>query len=421
VTTGSADSVSDVRMRGFARRTPVAEAVAWLDRQGSRLAEERVPLAEAATRVLARDVVSPVDIPPFVRAMMDGFAVRGADTLGASPYNRLELEIVGESNPGRPFAGTVGPAQAVGIATGAPLPPGADAVLPVEVVQIEPCRVLAQGEVSPGKHLGLVGEDVTAGTCVLSAGRVLRPQDVGVLASIGLPEVWVVRRPRVRIVVTGNELLPAGSRPEGCRIVDSNGPMLAALVARDGGLPEPSGIVPDEPQAVLAAMRPPAGALVDAIVVSGGSSVGQVDHAAALVARHGQLPIHGLAMRPSSPTGMGLLDGRLVFLLPGNPVSCLAAYDFFAGRAIRVLGGRSAAWPYRRIKAPLVRKIVSAIGRVDYLRVRLVEGRVEPLAVGGASQLSSTTRADGFVVVPQDSEGYPPDTEIEVHLYDVYP
>jgi molybdopterin molybdotransferase len=146
--------------------------------------------------------------------------------------------------------------------------------------------------------------------------------------------------------------------------------------------------------------------------------VGQEDHAPALVIRYGQLPIHGIAMRPSSPTGMGLMEGRLVFLFPGNPVSCLAAYDFFAGRAIRLLGGRSPEWPYRRVRAPLARKIVSAVGRVDYLRVRLLGGPVEPLAIGGASLLSSTTRADGFVVVPQDSEGYPPGTEIEVQLYD---
>jgi molybdopterin molybdotransferase len=172
--------------------------------------------------------------------------------------------------------------------------------------------------------------------------------------------------------------------------------------------------VPDDPEALLAAIR----AAADVVLVSGGSSVGQEDHAPSLLVRHGQLPIHGIAMRPSSPTGMGLLDRRLVFLLPGNPVSCLTAYDFFAGRAIRLLGGRSSAWPYRRITAPLARKIVSAIGRLDYLRVRLVDGRVEPLAIGGASILSSTTRADGFVLVPDDSEGYPPGTEVEVFLYD---
>jgi molybdopterin molybdotransferase len=409
----------DVRMRGFARRSTVAETLAWLDGQTRPLPEQTVPLAEAAGRVLARDVVSLTDVPHFVRAMMDGLAVRAADTLGASPYNRLALEGIGESLPGRPFAGHVGPAQAVRIMTGAPLPDGADSVLPAELTEkaTELGRALAVGEVSPEKHIGRVGEDIAAGSVVLRAGRVLRPQDVGVLSSIGMAQVPVIRRPRVRIVVTGDELLPAGSPPLAgtCKIPDSNGPMLVALVARDGGLPEHPGIVPDRPEAILEAMRTEA----DAVIVSGGSSVGAEDHAPALLAREGRLAVHGIAMRPSSPTGMGLLDGRLVFLLPGNPVSCLAAYDFFAGRAVRVLGGRSAEWPYGRVRAPLARKVTSVVGRLDYLRVRLVEGRVEPLSVGGASLLSSTSRADGFVVIPPDSEGYPPGAEVDVYLYDV--
>jgi len=400
-------------MRGFARRTTVADALAWLEGHVARLAEENVPLAEAAGRVLARDVKSRVNVPGFDRSMMDGFALRAGDTLGASPYNRLSLEVVGESTPGRPFTGRVGPSQAVRIMTGAPLPDGADAVLPVEHVEIRQEHILALGEVSPGKHVGRMGEDIAAGSVVLSAGRVLRPQDIGLLASIGCGRPAVVRRPRVQIVVTGNELLPAGWQPEADKIVDSNGPMLAALVARDGGLATSPGIVPDEPEAILQAMRSAA----DVVLISGGSSVGQEDHAPALLATHGKLPIHGIAMRPSSPTGMGLLDGRPVFLLPGNPVSCLCAYDFFAGPAIRSLGGRSKDWPYRRIKGPLARKIVSTVGRLDYMRVRLVEGRVEPLAISGASVLSSTTRADGFTLVPPDSEGFPPGTNVEVFLY----
>ena len=155
----------------------------------------------------------------------------------------------------------------------------------------------------------------------------------------------------------------------------------------------------------------------DVIIVSGGSSVGIEDLAPTLLARHGELAIHGIAMRPSSPTGLGRLGHRLVFLLPGNPVSCLCAYDFFAGRAIRALGGRTKAWPYRPMRARLARKISSPIGRLDYARVQLVDGAVEPLAVGGASVLSSTTRADGFVIVPDDSEGFAPGTEVEVWLY----
>jgi molybdopterin molybdotransferase len=136
-----------------------------------------------------------------------------------------------------------------------------------------------------------------------------------------------------------------------------------------------------------------------------------------LVATHGELAIHGIAMRPSSPTGMGTLGSRLVFLLPGNPVSALCAYDFFAGRAIRALGGRDTQWPYRAVRGTLTRKISSPIGRLDYARVRFQDGHVEPLSVAGASLLSSTTRADGFVIIEQDSEGYAAGSEVEVWLY----
>ncbi len=235
------------------------------------------------------------------------------------------------------------------------------------------------------------------------------------LVSIGVPAVHVISQPRVRVVVTGNELLPAGSRPHGVRIVDSNSPMLAALVHRDGGVLHGSGIVPDDPQQIRAAMA----ADVHVVLVSGGSSVGQEDHAPRLVAEEGQLIFHGIAMRPSSPAGLGRVGERLVLLLPGNPVSCLCAYDFFAGPAIRLLGGRRWAWPYPSCRKQLRRKLVSTVGRVDYARVRLIDDEVEPLAIGGASVLSSTTRADGFVVVGEDSEGYAEGTEVEVFLYDL--
>jgi molybdopterin molybdotransferase len=293
------------------------------------------------------------------------------------------------------------------------LPAGADAVLPAEHAHADGSRVLAVGEVSPGKHVGRLGEDVRAGEIVLRAGRALRPQDIGILSSLGCGRATVVRRPRVRIVVTGDELLPMGTPPTGYRITDANGPMLAALVERDGGVAVVPGIVRDDREAILAAMR----ADGDIVLVAGGSSVGEEDHAPTLLAENGELAVHGIAMRPSSPTGMGRLDGRLVFLLPGNPVSCLCAYDFFAGRAIRTLGGRSRDLPYRRVPARLSRKLVSVVGRVDYARVNLCGIEAAPLAIGGASVLSSVTRADGFVIVPANSEGYPEGAEVEVYLY----
>ena len=404
----------DVRMRGFARRDTVEAALAWLDAQALRLDSEVVSLQGASGRVLATSIVSDVDVPGFDRAAMDGYAVVADSTEGASAYNPLLLDVIGDSLPGRPFGRAACAGQAVRIMTGAPMPAGADAVLPAEWADaVDDRHMRALDAVSPGKHVGTRGEDITRATKLFEAGRVLRPQDLGVLSSVGVAEVPVVRRPRVRLVVTGNELLPAGSRPHGHHIADANGPMLTALVERDGGVVDFPGLVPDEPGAILDALR----AEADVVIVSGGSSVGIEDHAPALVAAHGDLAIHGIAMRPSSPTGLGRLGHRLVFLLPGNPVSCLCAYDFFAGRAIRALGGRARTWPYRSIVAPLARKISSSIGRLDYARVRVVDGVVEPLAIGGASVLSSTTRADGFVLVSADSEGYAPGATVEVWLY----
>lgn len=405
----------DVRMRGFDRRCTVEKARDWLDAQLAPLDSEQVGLAIASGRVLSQPIVSPVDVPAFERAMMDGYAVRADDTSGASSYNPRPLNTVGLSLPGRAFAGSVGPGQAARIMTGAPLPPGANAVLPAELAEATGQSVNAVGEVSPGKHVGHCGEDVATGATVLPAGRRLRPQDLGLLSSIGCSEVMVVRRPRVALVITGDELLPAGSTPRAHQIADANGPMLTALAQRDGAVVSVASLTPDDPQAIRQAMEADA----DVIVVSGGSSVGQEDHAPLILAAHGELAIHGIAMRPSSPAGMGKLGQRLVFLAPGNPVSCLCAYDFFAGRAIRVLGGRSAQWPYPSVRATLARKLTSAVGRLDYARVRWSQGNVEPLAIGGASVLSSTTRADGFVLVPADSEGYPAGAEIEVWLYDL--
>jgi len=293
------------------------------------------------------------------------------------------------------------------------MPRGCDAVLPAEFVDGAGSQVSALAAVSPEKNVGRCGEDVARGTTVLQRGRRLRPQDLGVLSSIGVAQVRAVRRPRVRLIVTGNELLPAGTPPAGYSIADANGPMLTALAERDGAVVERPQPVADDPDALLAALNADA----DIAIVSGGSSVGAEDFAPMLLSRHGELWVHGIAMRPSSPTGFGRLGRRLVFLLPGNPVSCLCAYDFFAGRAVRALGGRDKSWPYRPVVATLDRKISSQVGRLDYARVRLNDGRVEPLAIGGASVLSSTTRADGFVVVPEDSEGYAAGADVTVWLY----
>ena len=407
--------MADVRMHGFRQRSEVSAVLTWIDRHASRLGDETVPLDEAVDRILAADAIAPLDVPAFDRAAMDGYALRGAATAGASEYNPLAFPVLGQALPGQPFAGLVRPDAAVRIMTGAPMPEGLDAVLPAEYASEKAGQVEIAQPVAPGQHVGRRGEDLQAGAAALKSGRRLRAQDVGVLASLGLAQVAVVRRPAVRILVTGNEVIPPGMPKSDYQIYDANSPMLRALVARDGGRVERHARLGDDPAKIRAALLAPG---ADVILVSGGSSVGAEDHAPRLLAEAGELAIHGVAMRPSSPAGVGRIGEVLVFLLPGNPVSCLCAYDFFAGRAIRLRGGRKAGWPHATRTGVVARKIVSAIGRVDYCRVRLVDGRVEPIATSGAAILSSTTRADGFVIVPAESEGYGPDAEVTVYLYE---
>ncbi len=404
----------DVRMRGFAQRMDVEEVERLLRGHGSVLPSESVELADLVGRVLTGPVEARVDVPSFDRSAMDGYAVRGEDTFGASDYGPLTLQIVGEAYPGRPFDGRVGPGEAVRIMTGAPLPAGADAVVMAEVCTEADAHVEVRDAVSPRKHVGAVGEDIRSGDLVLRAGRRLRAQDAGLLASIGVARVGCVRRPRVRLVITGDELLPPGSQPKGAQIIDSNSPMLRALVERDGGVEAGCELLPDRPESIRAALE--AGG-ADVVLVSGGSSVGQEDHAPRLVAELGTLDFHGVSMRPSSPAGGGRIGEHAVFLLPGNPVSCLCAYEFFAGPTIRALGGRSRRWPHVRVRLPLARKISSQVGRTDYVRVGIEAGRAVPLATSGASILSSTVRADGVVLVARDLEGMPEGAEVEVLLY----
>jgi molybdopterin molybdotransferase len=404
-------------MRGFAERTDVEEVERFLAERVAALGAEPAPLVACAGRVLAEDVVASVDVPGFARAAMDGYAVRGEDTFGASAYEPIELRIVGEALPGRPARARVEKGCAARIMTGAPLPEGADAVAMAEIATEYRDRVALADAVSPGKHVGALGEDIRRGDRVLARGRRLRPQDAGLLASIGVAHPLCVRRPRVRLVVTGDELLPAGSVPSPPLIVDSNSVMLRALVARDGGECLPFEILPDRVERIREALVAPA----DAILVSGGSSVGTEDFAPRLVAELGHLDFHGVSMRPSSPAGIGRVGSAWVFLLPGNPVSCLCAYEFFAGPTIRALGGRTRAWPHRSVRLPLARKIASAVGRTDYVRVAIEAGAAVPIATSGASILSSTVRAAGFVIVPRALEGMPEGAEVEIRLYDEDP
>jgi molybdopterin molybdotransferase len=407
----------DPRMQGFRSRTSVEAVLALIDRRVERLGSESIDPRTGAGRVLAADVVSGASVPAFDRAAMDGYALRGEETFGADPYSPISFRLIGRVRPGSEDCLVVESGQAAEIATGAPIPRGADTVVRVEATETDGRVVRVTEPTPPGRHMGRTGEDIPGGTIVLRSGRILRPQDLGVLSAIGFDRVEVVVRPRVAIVVTGDELLPAGTRPTGSRIADANSPMLAAVVTRDGGTPSVIGPLLDDRALIRSAILE-ASKTSDLLLISGGSSTGPEDHAPGLIDELGELAVHGVAIRPSSPTGLGFLGQQPVVLLPGNPVSCLCAYDFFGAPIVRRLGGRPSNWPYRAVELPLAQKLASVVGRVDYARVSIVEGRIEPLAISGASILSSTTRSDGFVVIPADLEGYPAEAKVKVWLYD---
>jgi molybdopterin molybdotransferase len=407
----------DPRMRGFRSRSSVESVQQRIDDRVAALGSEFVPLLDAHNRILAEHIVATGSVPHFDRAAMDGYALRGEETFGSDTYTPASFRLIGRSRPGEPFLGDVTPGEAVAIATGAPMPRGADAVAKVESCRISDAMILVIESTPPRRHVGLAGEDIAVGETLFEPGRLLRPQDLGVLSALGAARVAVVRRPRVAILITGNEILPAAAAPDGCKIADMNGPMLAALIVRDGGTPELVGPICDDRPALRAAIAS-ACRDFDAVLVTGGSSTGPEDHAPTLVAELGELSIHGVALRPASPSGLGFIGGVPVLLAPGNPLSCLCAYDLFGGRIVRRRGGRPPDWPYRAIAAPLAEKLVSTLGRVDYARVRIVNGRVIPLSTSGASILSSATRADGFVLVPAAKEGFPMGAIVTVHLYD---
>ena len=407
---------ADIRMRGFKARTEVSHFQDLIRSRISLSETEEVPLAKAGGRVLASPVVAKVSVPSFPRSAMDGYAVRSEETFGAGNYNPLNFKVIGEVTPGRVFDGVVGPGETVRIMTGAPIPNGADAVLMAEYTSEADGIMSATDSVPPKKNIGQIGEDIREGTVVFPAERRLRAQDLGILASIGEGRLTVYRQPRVTLLITGNELLKPGEMPSGAKIVDSNSIMLAHLLERDGAVVAEVRHLVDDRDVIRDALLHAPG---DLLITTGGTSVGVEDHAPTLVEETGELLVHGVAMRPSAPTGMGFSNGRPVFLLPGNPVACLAAYDFFVRLAVRRMAHFDENWPYRMERHPLKDRIASQIGRLDYARVKLeADGGATHLATSGSSILSSTTRADGFIVVSQDSEGIAEGDLADIWLYE---
>jgi len=401
----------DIRQSGFSDRAEVSAAWAWLDRQSAASEAEVVRAAEATGRVLADTVLASGDLPDRPRSGENGYAVRAAECDGASAYNPLVLAL---SEPG---IDDLAFASASPVATGWMLPAGADAVLPFEAAQSGDGRMLeVLAPVAPGTGIESWRHEPPAGSTLLAGWHRLRPQDVCCLAAMGFESVSVLRRPRVALVVPG-----AKSGP------DALTPLLRALLARDEAAVEQIPVDGADELALATALTSPGIEDCNLVLLAGRSGAGLDDTAPLAVnAAGGALALHGLALRPGGTTGLGTLprgrgheaaDCIPLMLLPGEPFACLVAYDMLAARLVRRLAGAGTALPYPVAEFELARKIVSGIGMVEIVPVRLVGKQILP--IGADAGLAGVVQADGFVVVAGTSEGYAAGARVRVHLYDM--
>lgn len=382
------------------------DVTAWIDAWAAPLEPETIALAAVAGRVLANGAEAAMDLPPFDRAAADGFAVLADETVGASPYNPLPLRL-----------GTagVGAGRAVAVGSGDPLPAGADAVVRREHAIAEGAGTIAViAPVFPGSEIEPSGGHAQRGSVLVAPGRILGAREIGLLASAGLERVAVVCRPRVRCLLAADRVVEPGRALAPGAVHDANGPMLAALIGRDGGALVDRRLIGRDRGTLRAALALPG---ADIVLLAGGTGAGDGDEAATALAEAGELAMHGVALRPGESAGAGRAGGTPVFLLPGAPVACLWAYELLAGRAVRRLAGRSPELPFPERTLRAGRKIVSEIGMVEVCPVRCAgQEEVEPIVPFAEAGLASAVQADGFVLVPETSEGYPQGAPVTVYL-----
>ncbi|HKV43768.1 MAG TPA: gephyrin-like molybdotransferase Glp, partial [bacterium] len=364
------------------------------------------------------------DLPEFDKSTVDGYAVRAADTAGVADGRPARLAIAGEVRMGEPPTFAVEAGRAARIPTGGMLPPGADAVVMLEQVEARSAETIeVRRGVPPSENVIRRAEDVREGEAVLRRGTRLRPQDVGLLAAIGVVEVDVFLRPRVAVLATGDEIIPPERRPATGQVRDINTYTISALVEREGGVPDVYEIIPDDRDRLLGAVRS-ACAAADLVLVSGGSSVGEKDSVAWAINTLGRpgVVVHGVSIKPGKPTILGLVGGTPILGLPGHPVSGMVIFDVFVRDLLRGLAGQSAERRFgRTVRARMDGRVPSAGGREDHVRVLLEERGGVWWAVpqlGKSGIMTTMTRADGLVVVPLGQGGVASGAEVDVELFD---
>ncbi|HDN18257.1 MAG TPA: molybdenum cofactor biosynthesis protein [Candidatus Bathyarchaeota archaeon] len=374
---------------------------------------ERIRLEEALGRVLAEDVESPIDVPPFSRAAMDGYAVRAEDTYKASRENPCILKVIGKVETGGIWKGKIEEDECVEISTGAPIPMGADAVVMVEYTKREGDEVKVFRPIYPGGNVSERGTDIKRGEKILTIGSELKPSSIGVLAAIGRKEIIVYRKPRVAVISTGYEIRRPGEELRPGEIYDINSYTLSSVIELNGGIPIRLGIVEDNEERLEEAIR--RGLEADMVVLSGGSSVGSRDLLRNVLERMGEILFHGIQVKPGKPTLAALIENKIVLAMPGYPTSCLSN----AYLILRPILRRVARLPPSRdlkIKAVMGERYVPSLGRRTFLTVSLRDGKVYPVFKESGA-ITSMSRADGFIVIPENRDLVEEGETVEVYLF----
>ena len=375
---------------------------------------ETVALAEADGRVLAEPATATMDVPPFDRAAMDGYAVMAEDTFGAGRYEPRVLRCLETVYTGQLPTARISRGECIEIATGAPLPEGADAVVMVEeTLKTGGGEVQIFTPVYPRQHVGRRGADITAGQTVLSRGDTLTPSRIGALAAIGTIDARVFERPRVAILSTGNEIVPPGQTLQPGQIYDINRFTLASIIRTHGGIPVEQPTAPDNLEQLTAAVLQAASS--DLVVFSGGSSVGERDLIMDVLQRSGEVLFHGIAVKPGKPTVFGRVNGKPVLGMPGYPTSCLSNAYMLLVPALR----RMARLPEYRpstVRIPLSRRVVSTTGRRQFYTVKVVDGAAVP-AFKASGDITSMSQADGYIEIAEQTDIVEAGETVEVKLF----
>lgn len=410
-----------MRKIGFAKLTPLEEALKVLFSHVKETPKESIETVKALNRILDEKVTSEIDVPPFDKSAMDGYAVIAENTFGASPKNPKTIKKIGAVEIGQTTDKTINPGEAIQISTGAPVPEGADAVIKIEETEIEDNLITLYNSVVPGKNISKRGEDIKVGTEIFDDGTEIKAEHIALLSSLGLKELSVSQKPRVSVYAVGDELIEVGNPLKPSKIYNSNSPMISNLVRLYGGQIIRESSLKDDKEALKQNLLE-ASKDSQIIIFTGGTSVGTKDFLPEIVGEFCTILHHGVAMRPGAPILTSYLNDTLVFCLPGTPVAAYIGYLIFVGPALRKMMGCKIIDPRIKIMATISKDVpVSGMGRVSFLRVKLQyeenEIIAQPVKLKGSGIISSITNSDGIVEIPPQQEGLKKGDKVLVKLF----